>query len=184
MYALWQCCFFSWRTLVCILLISVGSGVAQAKQTLPAVLQAALLARIFQADKTISGAANPAEKKLLVVHSASSTEFARALVEALGPTQMVTQDLDAQALERAPAGISAVYVVDAEDVEAVHKFCIERGALSITGETTSVERGLISVGLVANAYNHPEVVIHVKQVSLERHVLAPALLQLARVVGG
>ena len=141
------------------------------------------MARIFQADDSVRSKGRAAAK-LLVVKTPAKEAFVHSLVEALGPTQIVTQEVTVADLAAVGGGLAAIYVADSADAAAVQKFCVEHGVLSVAGDTTLADQGLVAVALGTSADNHPEIAVNVKQLAAQHHVLAAPLLKLARLIDG
>lgn len=160
--------------------ILVPTAQALAQTALPPVLQAALIAKVFQGDATLRAKVADTAKLLLV----SGPQFdasLTALDEALGPTRIETRKVT-EANVPSVTDVQAVYLPGRLAVDAVQKLCADRSLLSIGGDVAMAEAGVVSVGLGINAAGKPEVVINMRRLALEHHTLSPALLKLARVI--
>jgi hypothetical protein len=178
--------YLSSRTSLCIL----GAGVAlfgaldtASAAELPPALQAALIAKILQSDTTLHARGRDTAK-LAIISTPSSAASVAPLDEALGPTQIATRNLTPEGLLQVAEAPTVVYILGTEGAAAVNKFCCDHGVLCIAARTEMAEAGQAAVAIGLKDDGRPEIVVNMRQLTSQRHTLAPTLLKVARLIQG
>ena len=155
------------------LMLFAGHLTAQ-RMTVPANLQAAIFKKILGFDKTLQA------KGRIEVAVVYGDEAAKdAIIEAFKDLEISAVPLKS---DQALLGIgSATVVYVAPGGIAPKQFCIKNRVLSISGVSSFVESGLVSIGLSVEG-GKPSILIHKGQLKSEGHELAGEILKMAKII--
>jgi hypothetical protein len=165
-------------------LVSAFAGLllvpAQAEAALPANLQASLFAKILNYDKKLSDTP-AAERGILIVSTEARKAAAVEMQDALRAFNLPAL-LEGPAAAAAKSTIVAVYVLDKDATKDLQTLGLGRPVLTMSGDVTLAERGLVSVALGVGKNGRPEIVVNLARLRTEGHEFAAELLWLARVI--
>ena len=169
-----------WLPLTVFLMLMTFPLRAENSAQLPPALQAALLAKIFQLDKTIQtkGMDNAV---LVLVETPSSKKIIKEVAKAVRPLRITTKIVSASELNKVKKA-SAVYIPSDAPLDVVSAFCKTKGALSISMKPAHAVSGKVAIAIGLRSDKRPEIVVNLPRAKSEGHVLSSALLKLARVI--
>jgi len=140
------------------------------EMAVPANLQAALFKKIFAFDKTVQ--AKGSASVVILSTDGSADEIAAAFSSAGINAKVVKGN-------SVPGGANIVYVMPG--VASPKAQCAQKGVLSISGVTSYVESGKVSIGLMVEG-GKPKIVINLAQLKAEGQELSSDLLKIAKVI--
>jgi hypothetical protein len=147
---------------------------------IPPSVHAALLAKIIQFDTTLRSS-DMDTVKVGFVASARGQTLLKGVMEAFKPVGIPTVLVNPSELGQV-RGLKVVFVPADAPLDQVTPFCAQHGVLSIGVVPQSVEDGAVAIGIVLSN-GKPAVLVNLKRVAAEQHVLVADFFRLARVVG-
>jgi hypothetical protein len=161
------------RKIISLMFFLIGFmtvNVYSQEMPVPVNLQAALFKKIFAFDKTLQ---SKGSVEVIVLSGDGSGDDVAAAFKASG--------VNARAVKggQVPAGASVVYVMPG--VTPPKQACAQKGVLSISGATSYVESGRVSIGLGLEG-GKPKIIIHIGQLKAEGQELSADVLKIARII--
>jgi hypothetical protein len=141
-------------------------------------VQASMFKKIFSYDRALSVGEGVA---VLLIGSKEEKDTATALVKAFDEVGVFAAYLNTGVIDGDVRPNTVVYIMAGADNDQVEHFCADHGVLSISGLTTLVEQGHVSVS-IGQTSQQPQIVVNMKRLQEERHDLSADLLKLARVI--
>jgi hypothetical protein len=157
-----------------IFILSLTSNIISQEMSVPPDLQAALFKKIFGFDKTLSGM-----PKVLILYSDGSAGVKDQLIKSFSGVGITAVGVKADQLAGSLGAGTVVYV--APGVSSPKGQTGSKNVLSISGVTSLVENGSVSVGLGTEG-GKPKIIVHMGQLKAEGHELSADLLKLAKVI--
>jgi len=148
---------------------------------LPPKLQAALFKKIFELDTTLSSRGGT--ERLFVVAGTAQADASRALGEAFKAAGVAKEVLAADPESPLP-GLKegdALYLASASHAEAAKGLTTAK-VLSVSGEASLAEKGIVAVGLGVTQEGRPEIVLNKKRLTEQGHAFEPKFFEYARVI--
>ena len=169
---------FSYATKAMLLMIFLASimtiNVIAQDMPVPTDLQAALFKKIFSFDKTLSGL-----PKVLILYSDGSAGVKDQLIKSFSSVGITAAGVTADQLGGSMNSGTVVYV--APGVISPNSQFSNKKVLSITGVTSYVESGKVSVGIGTEG-GKPKIIVNISQLKSEGHELSVDLLKLAKII--
>ena len=171
-----QCAILG-ATVTLPLIARVGTAAAQSQISAP--LRAAIIKKVISYDKTLPATTNAT---VFVYYSGATSNEANELTGALTRAGVATQAVASEDdLKRRSADVKVLYVLADDAPAGVRNYCKQTHCLSMTSSIAMVEQGDASVAIAA-LNGKPQLAVHMKRLSDEKHDLSAEMLQLARVI--
>ena len=155
------------------ILLSAGPLAAQ-HMAVPANLQAAIFKKILGFDKTLQA---KGRIEVAVVYGDAAAKD--AIIDAFKDLGIAAVPLKSDQASLSIGNATVVYV--APGGIPPKQICVKNKVLSISGVSSFVENGQVSVGLSIEG-GKPKILIHRGQLKSEGHDLADEILNMARIV--
>lgn len=157
-------------SIITILFNIMAANITAQEMAVPAKLQAVLFKKIFQFDKTLAAKDNI---ELAVLSGSGNGDDMVAFFKETGVNAKAVSG------DQVPAGANVVYIMPG--VTSPKQQSAAKGVLSISGVTSYVEDGKVSIGLGVEG-GKPKIIVHMAQLKAEGQEISADLLKLAKVI--
>jgi hypothetical protein len=159
--------------LACWMVLSAGILVAQ-RMAVPVNLQVAIFKKILAFDKTLQ---SKGRIEVAVIYGDAAVKD--AVIEAFKDVGISAFPLRSDQVSQGIRNATVVYIVPGG--VPPRQICIKNQILSISGISSFVESGQVSVGLSVDG-GKPKILINKVELDEEGHVLADEVLKMAKIV--
>lgn len=167
------------RQILPILLLCAGVPILAESMPVPAKVQAAILKKILVYDKALQGKSGI---RFLLVGAEKNAAVSEEIAEAFKELGIATSAIRADELASKLNDSTVAYLLPGTASALVKKACIDKGALSVSGQPSYAENGEVSVSIGVREDGKPLIIIHLAELKAQGHDFSAELLKLAKVV--
>lgn len=162
-------------SLILALALTFGTGVASAQSTAAPASQAGVFAKVFKFTKAFRGK----KIKLLGVYNSATQGDIETMMSAFSARGVMASAVTEADAEQSLGGIHVVYMLSSPG--SLAPALVANKILSITGDTSLVEKAQMSVGVMDHG-GKMVITVNLPRAKSEGHMFAPSFLKLTKVI--